>query len=90
MGLQSCKVSLYYIADIPSCNPNIEYFLPSGREANVPGYHPTKVGWVVGTREYPLIVTTTSSKFRGLGFTVKEITPIGTKYDGLAALPPFY
>jgi hypothetical protein len=76
--------------DIPSCNPNIEYFLPSGREANVPGYYPTRVGWVVGTREYPLIVTTTSSKSKGIGFTVKEITHVGTEYDGLAALPPFY
>jgi hypothetical protein len=48
------------------------------REANVPGYHPTRIGWVVGTREYPLIVATTSSESRGLGFMVKEINPVGT------------
>jgi hypothetical protein len=44
----------------------------------VPGYHPTRIGWVVGTREYPLIVTTTSSESRGLGFMVKEINRVGT------------
>jgi hypothetical protein len=48
------------------------------REANVPGYHPTRIGWVVGTREYPLIVVTTFSESRGLGFMVKEINPVGT------------
>ena len=35
------------------------------------------LGWVVGTREYPLMVTT-SSESRDLGFTVKEINPLGT------------
>ena len=42
------------------------------KEADVPGYHPTRLRWMVGTTEIPLIVMTTSSESRGIGLTVKE------------------
>jgi hypothetical protein len=40
------------------------------KEADVPGYHPRRLGWMVGTTEIHLIVTTSES--RGIELTVKE------------------
>jgi hypothetical protein len=38
----------------------------------VSGYHPTRLGWMVGTTEIPLIVTTTLNESKDIGLMVKE------------------
>jgi hypothetical protein len=61
------------ISSIPSFkSPYGILFAWQEKEADVPGYYPTRLGWMVGTTEIFFIVTTTLSESRDIGFTVKE------------------